>query len=396
MMSGKHERPTMRQLASELREKFFREAPDDIALVVSSDTTNKAYLSGYVSMAHDLAPFYRSAVLTSRDRASLVVSAADAGPAFEFLGKAGLIHRYGAFYFEAAENGPADFLTPAESDFTAAFKQAMGAVGPTDGLIGVDRTNDDLLWDLCREFLGESRVVDVTRYLGAARATKSPGEVVRLRAATRLVEDGFRQVIKYAHSGMTEIDLAAMITQVIVAGGAVPRFVSVTSGPRSALADTYSTRRVIAKGETIRIDAGCTVDGYWSDMARTFVFGEPDTRQKTTYAALQTGLEEELAAVRAGVPANVLFDIAMQAVRSNGLPHYKRQHCGHGIGLRSYDSPTVNATDTTVLREGMCLCLETPYYTLGLDGMMVEDTIRVTADGYEPITTLSRELFVLS
>ncbi|WP_187829441.1 Xaa-Pro peptidase family protein [Labrys sp. KNU-23] len=386
----------MTQLASELRGKFFRKAPDDIALVVSSDTANKAYLSGYVSMAHDLAPSYRSAVLASRERVSLVVSAADAGPAFEFLGEAGLIHRYGEFYFEVVENGPTDFLRPAERDFAEAFKQAMGAVGPTDGLIGVDRTNDDFLWNLCREFLGESRVVDVTRYLGAARAIKSPGEVAHLREATRLVEDGFRKIVEHARSGMTEIDLAAMITEVMVAGGAVPRFVSVTSGPRSALADTYSTRRVIAKGETIRIDAGCTVEGYWSDMARTFVFGEPDTRQKRTYAALLAGLEEQLAAVRPGVPGNLLFDIAMNAVRSNGLPHYKRQHCGHGIGLRSYDSPTINATDTTVLLEGMCLCLETPYYTLGLDGMMVEDTIRVTAAGYEAITTLSRELFVLS
>lgn len=395
-MSGKNERPTMTQLASELREKFFREVSDDIALVVSSDTANKAYLSGYVSMAHDLAPSYRSAVLASRDRAWLVVSAADAGPALEFLGDSGLIHRYGEFYFEMSEAGPTGFLRPAKSDFAAAFKEAIDAVRPTGGLIGVDRTNDDLLWNLCREILGERRIADVTQCFAAARATKSPGEVVRLREATKLVEDGFRRIIEHAHCGMTEIDLAAMITQVMVAGGAVPRFVSVTSGPRSALADTYSTRRMIAKGETIRIDAGCTVDGYWSDMARTFVFGEPDTRQKTTYAALWAGLEKQLATVRAGLPAKALFEVAMQAVRSNGLPHYKRQHCGHGIGLRSYDSPTVNGRDETRLLEGMCLCLETPYYALGLDGMMVEDTIRVTADGYEPITTLSRELFILS
>jgi len=386
----------MKVLASELREKFFRETPDDIAIVVSSDPTNKAYLSGYVSMAHDLAPSYRSAVLASRDRASLVVSAADAGPAFEFVGETGLIHRYGEFYFETTENGPTDFLRPAERDFATAFRKAIDAIGPTDGLIGVDRTNDDVVWDLCRKIFGERRIADVSRYFGAARATKSPGEVARLREATKLVEDGYRRIIEQARSGMTEIDLATMITDAMVAGGAVPRFVSVTSGPRSALADTYSTRRVIARGETIRIDAGCTVDGYWSDMARTFVFGEPDARQTRTYAALLAGLEEQLATVRAGVPANVLFDVAMKAVQSNGLPNYRRQHCGHGIGLRSYDSPTINATDTTALIEGMCLCLETPYYTLGLDGMMVEDTIRVTADGYEPITTLSRELLVLS
>ena len=85
--------PAMTELARELRGKFFREVSDDIMLVVSSESANKAYLSGYVSMSHDVAPHYRSAVLATRTSASLVVSAGDAAPAFELLGDAGLIHR---------------------------------------------------------------------------------------------------------------------------------------------------------------------------------------------------------------------------------------------------------------------------------------------------------------
>ena len=70
-------------LAGELRRKFFEGVADEVAFVVSSDPRHKAYLSGYRSMTHDLAPSYQSAVIATREWAALVVGAADAGPAFE-------------------------------------------------------------------------------------------------------------------------------------------------------------------------------------------------------------------------------------------------------------------------------------------------------------------------
>ncbi|WP_374788682.1 M24 family metallopeptidase [Brucella oryzae] len=386
----------MRALSRDLREKFFGEAPQEVALVVSSDPLNKAYLSGYVSMTHDLAPAYRSAVLASRDQVSLVVSAADAGPAYEFFADASRLYRYGEFYFEATDDAFAEFRKDTYVSFQEALAEAIRAQQSEDGLVGVDRSNDDVAWALCREILGESRVRDITPDLARARATKTVGEVARLRKASALVEQGFRQVAEIARTGMTEHDLAAEITRCIVSGGGVPRFVSVTSGIRSALADAYPADRKISAGEILRIDAGCTVDGYWSDIGRTFVFGEPDARQRRIYGALHAGLEAELAAVRAGIRADALFAIAMESVRSSGIPQYRRQHCGHGIGLRSYDNPTIRPGETTPLLEGMCLCLETPYYEIGVDGMMVEDMIRVTETGYEPLTTISRELVVIS
>ncbi|MEF2072692.1 M24 family metallopeptidase [Consotaella aegiceratis] len=387
----------MRKLASELRHKAFGEVRNDVDLIASSSSVNKAYLSGYVSMAHDTAPLYRSAVLATRNGASLVTSAADAGPASELLSGTGEIYRYGEFYFEALDDSaPPLFDRPSHRSFEDAFKDALLALRPSLGRVGVDRSNDDVLWDLCRTVLGQSVIVDATAALRAARETKLPAEVARIRKAAQLVENGYRRIVEAACHGMNEIELSALVTECMAAGGAIPRFVSVTSGPRSALADAYPTRRVIGRGDTVRIDAGCTVDGYWSDIGRTFVFGEPDARQRTTYDALKFGLEAALAETRAGVEARRLFQTAMATVRGHGIPAYRRQHCGHGIGLNAYDPPTINAIDGTVLRPGMCLCLETPYYVLGLDGMMVEDTVLVTESGYEPITTLSRELLIVS
>src|SRR5690606_10281375 len=155
----------------------------------------------------------------------------------------------------------------------------------------------------CCEILGDNRVRDITTDLARARATKTEGEIARLRKASEVVEQGFRTVAEIARTGITERELAAEITRCIVAGGGVPRLVPVTSGERSALADAYATNRKILAGDILRIDAGCTVDGYWSDIGRTFVFGEPDSRQFRIYEALYAGLEAELSAVRAGLPA---------------------------------------------------------------------------------------------
>ena len=385
----------MIELAAALRKRLFALVPDDVSLVVSSDPSNKGYLSGYHSIIHDIAPDYRSAVLATRDRASLVLTAADAGPGLELLKDPDLLFRYGEFYFETHGDSPKGYNVPGRPSFDEAFADALAALAPGRGLVGVDRSDGDLLWRICSEKLGESRIVDVTPAFRQARRTKTSGEISLLRRSTELVEAGLKSVIANARVGMTEIDLSRLISTELVGGGAIPRIVSVTSGPRSALADTYATDRKIMAGDMIRIDTAATYQGYWSDMARCFVFGEPSARQASIYAALLLGLEEELKAVKPGVAANHLFDVAMSTVRSNGIAHYKRQHCGHGIGLKTYDSPIVNSKDTTLLEPGMCLCLETPYYQLNLDGMMVEDTIVVTDKGYDPITTISRELFVL-
>lgn len=382
-------------LAKAVREKVYAALPADIGLVVSSHSLNKAYLSGYFSIAHDLAPAYRSAVLARRGSAELVTSASDAAPALELLGRGELIHRYGEFYFDRDESIPTVMTQMPHASFDAAFGRALAGKLGEEGRVGVDRSDDDLLWHLCAEVYGEDRLFDVTRQLEACRAVKLPAEVARLRRSAECVEAGFARIVTTACVGMTEWDLAAMMTERIVAGGGVPRFVSVTSGPRSALADAYPTGRAIAQGETIRIDAGCTFDGYWSDIGRTLVFGKPGPRQQEIYAALLSGLEAMLNHLREGVKAWELFEIGVETVRSNGIPTYRRQHCGHGIGLRSYDTPLINVRDDTTLKAGMCLCLETPYYRLGDEGMMVEDTVLVTKHGFEPITTLPRSLFTI-
>ena len=101
--------------------------------------------------------------------------------------------------------------------------------------------------------------------------------------------------------------------------------------------------------------------------------------------------------IKPGVTGAEIFAAAVKAVRQTGIPHYGRQHVGHGLGLglSGYDQPLLAPGDHTPLEAGMVICVETPYYELGWGSVQIEDMIVVTEDGHRRLTTMSRDLQVL-
>jgi Xaa-Pro aminopeptidase len=226
-----------------------------------------------------------------------------------------------------------------------------------------------------------------------ARSVKLPEEIEKMRYAAEITERGMEKAFLNAKPGVTELELSTIISTEIIAGGGIPRFVVVTAGERSALADAYATKAKLTKGDLLRVDVGCTVEGYWADTARTAVVGEPGRDQQARYNALLEGELAQLAFARPGVTAGDLFNIAMDGVRKGALPDYQRSHCGHGLGIGAHEFPTLNPANREVeIQEGMVLCVETPYYELGWGGMMVEDIIVIRKGGNECLTKLPREL----
>lgn len=384
---------SLTNLAIARRSKLFALLGDDIGAAISCDPPTKGYLSGYHSMS-DPYPSYHSAAVASRDKTALVVSAADAGPALEILGDPTLVFRYGLFYFERSADGPAvEYDAPGFGTFEEAVMAAVSGLAPKGLKLGVDGSRGADLITL----LGAGRpVVDISDAVIRSRATKLPGELVRLRRATQLVEAGIDAIRREFKVGMSEWELAGLVASEMVRGGGLPEFISLTTGPRSALADAYPTWRKIQAGDLVRLDAGCVVDGYKSDMARSFVVGDASKLITTRYKAIAEGLEAELSAVRCGAKVRDVYLAAVNATRGAGIPSYRRHHCGHGIGLSGYDYPLINEASEALLADGMCLCVETPFYELGWGGMMIEDTIRVTDKGFDPITTIPRQLFHLA
>lgn len=371
------------------------DAPFDAFIAVSA--ANVAQATGYRSVAAELHPGHPLRAVVTPDRTVLVGPCADSGPAIHGGVASDDYIPYGRFYFTSPDGHPASQMADRHADIGEALAEGLRRAGVRGGRIGVDlQSGGDAVAAVVAAAVPGADVVDASPWALEVRSRKLPAEIARLREAARLAENGIDAALAAAAPGMTERQLAAIVSTTMVQGGATPRFVVVTAGDRSALADAHPTDRPWQPGELLRFDVGCTVDGYWSDMARTAVLGEPDALQASRYAALLAGEQAELDLLRPGVPASAVFEEAMRTVTEQGLRPYRRQHCGHGIGSEVYEPPIVNQAFDTPLEAGMTFCLETPYYELGWGGMMVEDTVVVTETGHERLTVSDRSLRVVA
>lgn len=370
-----------------LRQHLHEAAFDAVVLTTPESVL---YATGYRSVPSAVFRSHRMAAIITADDMWLVCPASDTAPAADAGVPVDRLVPFGRFYFESTQATPLSAMADRHDDIYAALRTACGKAGPCLRY-GVE----DLPADARLAAVLPPTATDATGWALGLRTVKLPCEVDQLRYAARLAEVAVQRALDVAAGGITERELAAVVAATMVEGNAEPRFVVATTGERSALADAPPTDRAWRPGEIARFDVGCVYAGYWSDIGRTAVLGEPDTKQARRYAALLAGEQDQLDRAAPGVPASELFHTAIGTVQRLGVAPYRRQHCGHGIGLAIYEPPIVAPDAHTPLRQGMTFCFETPYYELGWGGMMVEDALVVTDDGIEMLTASPRDLRVV-
>lgn len=372
------------------RAKFFSVA-DELDAVVTTDPIHIGYLGGYRSILQDMPP-YRQALIAARDRIALVTGASDGAAALEVLGRPDVIWRYGQFFVERYHEVPGyPDMPPACDDFHSALTAALATFDLRGRKVGLD-IHDAQDAAFVAEALRNSSHHSAAGPFRRSRLTKLEGELDLMRKASRITDEAIASVHPLIRPGITELEISGEIQRHIVRNGGIPRFVVVTSGERSSRVDAYAADKKLADGELVRLDVGCTVGGYYSDMARTLVAGKPADEQEERYAALLQGELAQVDMLKPGVLASEVFEVAMRNVKKGALPDYRRNHCGHSIGLRAHEYPALAPGQEIALEPGMVFCVETPYYEIGWGGMMVEDTAIITPQGHELLTFSSRRL----
>lgn len=356
------------------------------ALVLRS-ATGVQYATGYRSVGADLYPGHQMVAVLTEDDCWLICPAGDGAAAADAGVSLDRIIPFGTFFFESKDESPLGENVNLHPNLDAALRHVVGELVTGTARWGVDGPGTH------HAFGDRVSVADATSAVERVRAHKLPGEVELLRYTARLTEAAMASAVMSASEGSTEQEIAEHVAGVMVAGGGSPRFVVVGTGQRSALSDSFASSRKWGRGEVLRFDAGCVVEGYWSDLGRTVVLGEPSQVQMSRYNALLAGQQAAFDVLKPGVTGRELFDAAVRSVNGNGLP-YRRHHCGHGIGLSIYEAPRVSPTGESALEVGNTLNVETPYYELGWAGMMVEDTVLVTDTGYEALNVTDRRLWV--
>lgn len=224
------------------------------------------------------------------------------------------------------------------------------------------------------------------------RLIKDRGEVARIAAAAAIVDSALAEVGPMIAPGITEADLAAELDHRIRLGGAERTSFEtiVASGPNSALPHARPGGRRLEPGDLVVIDVGAIVDGYCSDMTRTFGIGELPGRSVELYRAVERAQRAGLAAVRAGVAASAVDAACRQSLEADGLAEWFTHGTGHGVGLDIHEAPRVAAGADATLAAGSVVTVEPGVYLAGHGGVRIEDTVVVTDDGCEPVTHSSK------
>lgn len=255
---------------------------------------------------------------------------------------------------------------------------------------------------LVQEVFPKAEVKDAAALLQGLRAKKTAYELERIKLANEIACMGLATFIREASPGKTEAEVAAAVEETIrsiAPGYKCARLARAFAEVRTGLGtyETYllvpSRARRIREGDLVMIELATVVDGYWSDLTRTIVVGEPTKKQLEVHKLVLEAQAAAIEAVKPGANARDVDLAARQVIEKGGYGEYFVHITGHGIGLRYHEFvPLLHPHADGRLEPGMVFSVEPGIYIPGWGGVRIEDNVVVTETGREVISTFSREL----
>jgi Xaa-Pro aminopeptidase len=197
-------------------------------------------------------------------------------------------------------------------------------------------------------------------------------------------------------SGRTEADVSARIRALLLEKGHdTADFAIVASGPNAASPHHEPGDRVIERGDSIVLDIGGTVDGYWSDTTRTAFVGDPPREFAELYRVLQESQRAAREAVRPGIPCAEVDAVARRIITDAGYGELFIHRTGHGIGVELHEEPYLVASNDERLHAGDAFSVEPGIYAAGVWGARIEDIVVCTESGFERLNVTATDLYVV-
>jgi Xaa-Pro aminopeptidase len=247
-----------------------------------------------------------------------------------------------------------------------------------------------------QERLPTTRFVSATPITRPLRVRKDPAEIEDLRAAGAAADRVVARLREKPFSGRSEQEMARLVaTMTVEEGHDQATFWIVASGPNGASPHHEAGYRVMEQGDLVVVDFGGKVRRYGSDCTRTFSIGSPSNEQVEVHAAVLVAQQAATAAVRPGVAAESIDNVARTVITEAGYGEYFIHRTGHGIGLDAHEHPYLVEGNSEPLDAGMCFSIEPGIYLPGKFGVRIEDIVTVTNDGVETLNQADRSLIVV-
>lgn len=253
-------------------------------------------------------------------------------------------------------------------------------------------------WNGLRRALPETvALIPMDQKPEVLRGVKTEAEIDCIRRACAITSQAFDQVLPRIREGMTEKELQIELDFLQLKLGAQGNsFDTIMAfGENGSLCHAIPGERRLKKGDMITMDFGCRVGGYCSDMTRTVAFGEPSAEMRKVYETVRTIQQMCKDEAAPGVNCRALHEKAVRYIDEQGYVGRMGHGLGHSLGIDIHEDPRFAALSTAVLTEGIVITVEPGIYLPGVGGVRIEDTVAITANGCESLTTAPRELIIL-
>ncbi|WP_303698965.1 M24 family metallopeptidase [Brevundimonas naejangsanensis] len=259
---------------------------------------------------------------------------------------------------------------------------------PEGGVLAIDDQAAAFVWLGLSRVLGADRVTDGGPLIVAQRSIKSAAEIALLTRAKAITLEVQRRTRHWLKAGVRTSEVKAFIDAEhrALGGEGGSWFCLVSFGDDTCLPHGGEGDRALAADDVVLIDTGTLVDGYHSDITRTYVFGRPSDDFRGAWAHEKEAQARAFAAAAVGAPCASVDAAARDYLtglgygpdyRLPGLPH----RTGHGIGLDIHEAPNLVRGDVTPLAPGMCFSNEPMLVIPGRYGVRLEDHFYMTEAG---------------
>ena len=262
------------------------------------------------------------------------------------------------------------------------------------GKVGIEETVRFVFADGIAKAAPQATILSATPVTAGCRMIKSANEIALMRLAAQVTLAAYEAAYLAVKDGMTQPQLEELVRkaheQLGFSGGA-----DVQVGEFSAFPHGSVTPQVVHEGTIVLMDGGCAVDGYQSDITRTYVLGKALDKMKQVFDIVHRAQSAALAAARPGVECGSIDAAARKMISDGGYgPDYKyfTHRLGHGMGMDGHEWPYLVRGNTTKLQANMTTSNEPGIYIRGEFGIRLEDDMHITENGAELFTPQSMSL----
>ncbi|MFA5872383.1 MAG: Xaa-Pro peptidase family protein [Anaerolineales bacterium] len=262
--------------------------------------------------------------------------------------------------------------------------------GITSGKIGIVGENylPVTLYQKLQTGLPGVRFVHATHIVEQERLLKSENELTAMREAARITNRAIMAGIEAFQEGVSELDIFSVCVRTMLENQAdeIAFTAQVSFGKNTEVCMAPASQNRLRSGDMVLFDIGCLYEHYLGDLSRTVMFGKPTSEQQHIYDVVVTAQNAAIAAVRPGVTAGSIDQVAREIISQAGYGECFNHWLGRGEGLDLHERPFIEKGDKMLLQPGMVFSIEPGIYLPGVGGARLEETVVVTQDGSEIIS----------